>query len=123
MVATRAGECLLLGPGPGIKCAVGGAETAGQGHGGSGKEAAGESVRFVGVASERDCYSALVAPPPDDLRAERRFGVDFQRPAAARKHAQGVTEFLLERCGVESPGCSWPVAHRVIDVSEHGESL
>jgi hypothetical protein len=29
-----------------------------------------------------------------------RFGVDFQRPAATRKHAQGVTELLLERAAL-----------------------
>ena len=79
---------LPLGPGPGITCALAGAEAAGLGHGGSVTELAGECVWLVGVASERDCCSALVAPPPDDLRAERRFGVEFHRPAAARKHAK-----------------------------------
>jgi len=49
-----------------------GAEAAGLGHGGSVTELAGQCVWFVGVASERDCCSALVAPTPDDLRAERR---------------------------------------------------
>jgi len=98
-------------------------EAAGFGHSCGVLESAGESLRFMGVAAERDRRSALVAPPTGDFRAEWHSGVDFQYPTAVRKHAQGMTELILERSGIEGPGGRWPVPEWVIDVSEHGERI
>src|SRR5215470_1557643 len=113
----------MLGPGPWIARAGAGPEPARFGHGGGVVELAGESVGLMGVAAERDCHSAFFAPPASDLRAKGLFSIDFQRPAAASKHTQGVTELLFERDWIELAGCRRPVAEWIVDMSQDGEHI
>jgi len=100
-----------------------GLEAVGLYHGRRFGEAVREASRDVGVTSKGDRSSAFFAPPANWFWVELPTGVDFQCPTALSKYAQGVTEFILERVGIEGPASRWPVAERVVDVSEHGEYI
>jgi len=96
-------------------------EAVGLYHGRRSGEAIREARRDMGVTSKGDRSSAFFAPPANWFWVELPTGVDFQRPTALSKYAQGVTEFILERVGIEGSGSRWPEAERVVDVSEHSE--
>ena len=75
------------------------------------------------VTAKRDCCSAFLLPPANDLCVKRHLGVDLQCPTGVGKCSQCVPKFILEGVRIIRPGLRWPVANRVVDVRENAEDV
>ena len=83
-------------------------------------EVAGQGIRCMRIACERDRTAAFLAPPLRDPWPQRATDVQLQRPAAASKVAHHQPEHILKDPWVERTFLlSRPIAHRVIDVRQH----